>query len=226
MNKEKIIAGIEKYVETLSDTEKNMYKQSMNKFTLTENKEAKAIYPILELTYIVQALKQEIKEQAQKETNGGNYVKRSKLVTKLLGKCYREEFKKAWYEEINGEKMQCCIIDGFYAYMFKNALDIPEIETEAENKYTVKKLLPDYKNFDSCEIDIAEAKTALKLHKAKKDKTRHLTEINGKFYTTEYLINVVEGLGGSVKMYQSDNSVKPDILESENGLAILCPVKP
>lgn len=224
MNKEKIVAGIEKYVDTLPENEKAKYKQALTKFTLADNKEAKEINPFYELVCIVQELQQEIKEQAQKETKGNTFVKRSKLITKLLDKSYNEKYKKGFYEEINGEKMVCCLIDGYYAFMLYD-IDIPMLAEGEKAQFTISNILPDYKSFTVCDFDIADIKAALKLHKAKKDKTKCVTEINGKCYDTSYFINVIDGLGGDIKMYQNRNPIAADVFESENGLALLCPCR-
>lgn len=224
MNKETIIAGIEKYVDTLTENEKATYKRALSEFTLADNKDAKEIYPIFELVCIVQELQREIKEQAQKEAKGNTFVKRSKLITKLLEKSYNKAFKKGFIEEINGEIMKCCVVDGIYCFALYD-IDIPMIAGGETPKITLKNILPDYKGFDVCEFDISDIKAALKVHKAKKDKTDCLTEINGKYYNTSYFINVVDGLGGNVKLYQSNNPVRPDVFESENGIALLCPVR-
>lgn len=202
MKNEKIITTIERYINTLNESEK-----------------ASAF----ELSVIVQELKQELKEKALKETYGNTYLKRSKLVSKLLSKCYREDMQKAFNEKINGENMQCCVIDSYYAFAFKAPLDLPMSESSS---FTVSKAIPDYSNYNVVEYDIAEIKTTLKLHKAEKKKERCTIEINGKCYNAQYFINVVEALGEDVAFYQSKKWNSLDVFENENGIAILCPVKP
>lgn len=228
MTSEKIIANIERYVNGLSNEERQMYENALT-HTEAENRELKEIFSIIGLAEIVQTLKREMREKALKEANGGSYVKRSKLIAKLLDKMNdsRQELKKAWYEEINGEKMQCCLVGGFYGYAFKNPLDLP-ITEEAENPFTLQRVIPDYSGFEKLDItkSLAEFKTELKLHKAKKDRTPCYIEVNEKWYSTEYLINVIEGLGGNVVMYQNPNKLYLDIFESENGLAVLMPARP
>lgn len=120
MKAEKIITSIEKYLNTLNESEK-----------------AEA----LELNEIVLTLRQELKEKALKETHGSTFLKRAKLVSKLLSKCFREDMQKAFNEKINGENMQCCIIDGYYAFAFKSPLDLPMAE---ERNFSFNKCLPDY----------------------------------------------------------------------------------
>lgn len=223
MNKERIIANIEHYIGILSNEEKAEYIKAFN-YTIDENKKAKEIYPIVALAEIVQTLELELKEQAQKETKGNTFVKRSKLITKLLDKSFSEKYKKGFYEEINGEKMVCCLIDGYYAFMLYD-IDIPMLAEGEKAQFTLSNILPDYKSFTVCDFDIADIKAALKLHKAKKDKTKCVTEINGKYYDTGYFINVIDGLGGDIKMYQNSNPIAADVFESENGLALLCPCR-
>lgn len=223
MNKERIIANIEHYISVLSNEEKAEYIKAFE-YTIDENKKAKEIYPIVALAEIVQELERELKEQAQKEAKGNTFVKRSKLITKLLDKSYNEKYAKGFIEEINGEKMICCIIDGFYCFALYD-IDIPMLAEGEKAQFTLSKILPDYKSFAVCDFDIADIKTALKLHKAKKDKTKCVTEINGKYYDTSYFINVIDGLGGDIKMYQNSSPVAADIFESENGIALLMPCR-
>ena len=64
-----------------------------------------------------------------------------------------------------------------------------------------------------------------KLHKAKKDKKDCVIELNGKYYNAAYFINVVDGLGGNVKLHQNSNKMAVDIFTSENGLAVLCTMR-
>lgn len=101
MKNEKIITTIERYINTLNESEK-----------------ASAF----ELSAIVQELKQELKEKALKETHGNGYLKRSKLVSKLLSKCFREDMQKAFNEKINGEDVT------FYQDEKWNSLDVFENE--------------------------------------------------------------------------------------------------
>ena len=229
MKNEKIIANIEAYIATLDSEKQQMFKKTLEQAE-NERKAVKKLFaaecaPLLELAEIVQELKAEMKQAEQKAAGGASLVKRTKLLNKLLSKCFRENFQKAFYEEIKGEKMQCSIIDGFYAFMLRNALDVP---IDNGGSFAISRCLPDYRDFGECSYDIAEIKTALKLFKAKKDKTERFCsiEINGRFYNAEYLINVVEILGGDVKMYHDAKSLNAAVFESENGIAILMPCKP
>lgn len=234
MKNENIIANIEKYVATLDSVKQKDFAYFM-KTAETERKSPKKAFaeaikydvanPLIELAEIVFELKAEMKQAEQKAAGGASLVKRTKLLNKLLSKCYRNEFKKAFYEEIKGEKMQCSIIDGFYAFMLRNALDVPT--NENGGSVTISRCLPDYRDFGECSYDIAEIKTTLKLFKAKKDKTESfcLIKINGRYYNAEYLINVVEILGGAVKMYHNAKNINAAVFESENGIAILMPCR-
>lgn len=229
MKNEKIIANIEAYIATLDSEKQQMFRKTLEQAE-NERKAVKKLFaaecePLLELAEIIQELKAEMKEAELKAAGGASLVKRTKLLNKLLSKCYREAFQKAFYEEIKGEKLQCSIIDGYYAFMLRNELDIPM--NENGGSVTISRCLPDYSNFGECSFDMVEIKTALKLFKAKKDKTERFCriEINGRYYNAEYLINVVEILGGDVKMYHDAKNINAAVFESENGLAILMPVR-
>lgn len=229
MKNEKIIANIEAYIATLDSEKQQMFNKSLEQAE-NERKAVKKLFsaecePLLELAEIIQELKAEMKQAEQKAAGGASLVKRTKLLNKLLSKCYRDNFKKGFYEEIRGEKMQCSIIDGFYAFMLRNELDIP---MQAAGGVTISRCLPDYRDFGECSFDIAEIKTALKLFKATKDKKERFCriEINGRYYDASYFINVIEILGGDVKMYHDAKQLNAAVFESENGIAILMPVRP
>ena len=227
MKSEKIIANIEKYVATL-DSEKQKDFAYIMKTAEKDRRPVKKEFatsssPLLELAEIIQELKEEMKQAEQKAAGGASLVKRTKLLNKLLSKCYREQFQKAFYEEIKGEKMQVSVIDGFYAFMLRNALDVPT--NENGGSVTISRCIPDYRDFGECSYDIAEIKTALKLHKANKKDNFCRIEINGRYYNAEYFINVIEILGGDIKMYHDAKQLNAAVFESENGLAILMPVR-
>lgn len=226
MKKEQIIANIERYVSTLSEADRKTFANALAAAGSTPVKQIYSPLPLFELAEVVQELKRELKEQAQKETRGNSFVKRSKLLTKLLATNEREDLQKGFFEEINGEKMQCCIINGFYAFMLKNELDIPMIEESEKQPFTMARCLPEYKHFNKAVFDIADIKTKIKTHKAKKDKTKCTIEISGKYYDAEFFIKVVDGLGGEITLYQSTDLRQCGVFESENGIAILMPCRP
>ena len=130
MKNEKIIASIEKYVSTLAGEKKVFFEIALARAE-SERKAVKKLYsaesePVLELAAIVQELKAEMKEAELKAACGASLVKRTKLLNKLLSKCFRENFQKAFFDEVYGVKMQCCIIDGYYGFMFKDARNHPK----------------------------------------------------------------------------------------------------
>lgn len=227
MKKETIIALIDEYVGSLDDNEKEVYEHY---FELS-NREGEPIKDLFKngrlslgnLAQIVQELERELKEESLKQSKGGSYLKRSKFVAKLLSKCYNDKWKNGFFEEINGEKMQCCVIDAIYGFAFRNPLDIPINDFPP---CTLKNILPDYNNFEKCEFDIADIKAQLKLHKAKKDKTPLKIQIGLKFYNAQYFINCVDGLGGDITLYQNPKVTGIDVFEIENGIAILAPLRP
>ncbi len=231
MKKEQIIANIERYVNTLNEADRNKFTTALETAGKTQVP-IKQVYPhinepIFELAEIVQELKKELKEQAQKETRGNTFVKRSKLIAKLIATNQREDMKKGFFEEINGDKMQCSIINGFYAFMLKDALDIPMIEENEKQPFTMARCLPEYKHFDKAVFDVADIKTKIKMHKAKKDKSKCMIEISGRWYDAEFFIKVVDGLGGDITLYHNTKDIRQcGVFESENGLAILMPCRP
>lgn len=225
MKHEQIIANIERYVATLDSEMQQMFNKSLEQAE-NERKAVKKLFsaecaPLLELAEIIQELKAEMKQAELKAAGGASLVKRTKLLNKLLAKCNREICRSGFHADIRGEKMQCSIIDGFYAFMFRQDLDIP---MQQSTPIAIGKCIPDYSNFTKCEFDLAAIKTALKLSKAKKE-TRCRIEINGREYDAAYLINVIEILGGDITMYHDANGITAAVFESENGLAILMPLR-
>lgn len=51
-------------------------------------------------------------------------VKRPQCGHEFTPEIWQEKFQKGFFEEIDGAKMQCCIIDGYCAFAFNNELDI------------------------------------------------------------------------------------------------------
>ncbi len=227
MTNETIIAEIEQYISSLNDDDKSLYSKAFELSDRTakpiKDLKTNCFFPLFNLAAIVQELKQEIKETELKKAGGNSIIKRTKLIKSLLAKCSKEDFRKGWFDEIENEKMQVCIIDGYYGFAFKNALDI---FMDNSPKFAFKQAIPDYSNFEQIEFDIADIKIKLKLHKAKKDKTTCLIQIKDKWYSAKFFIDVVDGLGGNVVMYQNPKANGIDVFKSENGIAVLCPARP
>ncbi len=230
MTNEKIIATIEKYVESLNDEDRKAYNMAfdISRKDIVPIKDFfdKVGIPVFGLAMIVQELEQEMKKAAQKKVGGSSYVKRTALINKLIAKNTREELRKGWFEEIEGERMQCFLVNGYMAFAFRNTVDAPMNETD--NPFTLMKVLKCRKeDLTECEYDIADIKMQLKLHKARKEKGICEIKVGTKYYDAQYFVNVIEGLGGDVIMLQdSDSWNRMDIFKSENGLAILMPIRP
>ena len=226
MKNEQIIANIEKYVATL-DAEKQKEFRFLLEGAERNRTPVKKMYAnvdgLIELAEIVQELKAEMKEKELKAKNGDSFAKRNKLVNKLLTKGFDHRFRNAFYKEINGEKLQCCVIEGIYAFMFRNELDLP---INQASECDLARILPKYKDFEICDFDMVEIRTALKLHNAKKDKPRCLIELNGTYFDAKHFINVIEGLGGNITMYRNPKTINASVFESENGIALLMPCRP
>lgn len=229
MTNEKIIATIDKYVESLDEGQRNWYSTAFD-ISRKENRPIKEAFknvgiPVLELAIIVQELEEEMKKAAQKKVGGNSYVKRTTLINKLITSNAREEFRKGWFEEIKGERMQCFIVNNAtMAFAFRNTVDAPM--TDAENHLTLNKILNSRQSdLNVCEYDIADIRMQLKMSKARKEKGCTV-KVGNKYYDAQLFINAVDGLGGDAELEQDKVMTALDILRSDNGFALICPVRP
>lgn len=173
------------------------------------------------------ALYDDIKKAELKKTKGNDFVKRSELIRKLLVKTnpFKTEFQKAWKETINGDIYQIAMMNGYYCFAFKNPLDLPE-HTANDKPCNAERFFTRPTELEEIKIDVAEIKTAYKLHKATKTKDRHITKIGQKYFDSEYILNIVSALGENITIYQTTNKLNFDFFENENGTALLMPVRP
>ena len=229
MTNEKIIAAIDKYVESLDEGQKKWYSEAFD-ISRKENRPIKEAFknvgiPVLELAIIVQELEEEMKKAAQKKVGGNSYVKRTTLINKLITGNTREEYRKGWFEEIKGERMQCFIANNAtMAFAFRNTVDAPMIDTECP--FSLNKLINSRQSdLNVCEYDIADIRMKLKLHKARKEKGCTV-KVGNKYYDAQLFINAVDGLGGDAELEQDNKMTALDILRSEHGFALICPVRP
>lgn len=229
MKPEIIITKIEEYINSLPKESREAYDTVMN---------IKAKYPqesiktfvknnpdkILNLLLIVDELKQELKEAEIKQSKGSSELERIKAINAYLSKNGREEFKKAWIEN---DKM--CLTNGYTGFMFNKTLECVEISEQSI--FNLSKCFPNESNYKETTLDIADVKYQIKLHKAKesekkqKEKTEYTYIINNQYYNAKYLVDSYKILGGDIIFKQGENNLSPAILESENGKAIVMPIR-
>lgn len=174
---------------------------------------------------IIEFAKQEIAENTIKEKHGANNLKRFKLIVKYL-KCsgrYSTKYGNTWIED----DLQC-FTNGYTAFLLKNHFDeLPISEEKFIN-------LHEYIKKGECErqladFDVADVKTKIKIFKAERKDRKNpcYYELGESRYNAQYLIDCYMILGGeNIKFYQPKNGeLIPSIFESENGKAIISPVK-
>ena len=226
MKPELIIAKIDGYINSLSKEDRESYDAVLDIITKHPQEKVSSFNqalnnPILNLLEIVIDCKQELKENTIKQTAGNSTLKRIKAVSKYLSS-NQDKYQKAW---LQNDKL--AFTNGFTGFMLNEKLDVSIVD---EVVFDLERVFPTI-DLSEVAIDIIDVKTSLKLHKAKqkgmkaKDKTACYYEVSEHWYNAQYIIDCFEILGGNIRMYQTSSTVAPAVLESENGKAILLPVR-
>lgn len=176
---------------------------------------------------IIELAKKEIREKEVKKKCNSSDVKRFKLIEKYLLKVdMPDRFRTTWIE--NGHQ---CFTNGYIAFMLKKHFDqLPKTDIPPLNlNDLIKQKTAD--DLYEVDVDITDVKTKLKIFKAenKANKTKRpcIYRIENSFFNAQYLIDCYTILSGkNIKFSQTKNNLAPAIIKSENGKAIICPVKP
>lgn len=225
-----IISALNTYVNTLTEEEQDLYRQSKEK-----NIYLGSIGVIAKLT---SELENDYRAEETKRKGGNTLLKRQKLFEKLLKQNkdnIREQMRKCWVEEINGEPMQIWC-NGYYfiALNEEYMVDVPTVKDLQPQFFTVGNLIKDLtsREMDKMDFDIAEIKLKINDHKAEQKQkpakmrdNRCLFDLGNARYNAEYFINVVSALGDDVEFYQGKKSIDPGFFKSEIGMAYLLPCK-
>lgn len=166
----------------------------------------------------------EIKERVIKEKGGNKELKRFKSAQKYIKnaeKCWTVEFKGTWEE--NGKQ---CFSDGYTGFILENKIEgLEKIENQVLDLHKALECTSVSKEI---KVDINEIKTAVKIYKSthKRNAPPFEYDLGISRYNAEYIISCYDILGGNIVFKQSEtNEISPAILESENGIAILLPMK-
>lgn len=166
----------------------------------------------------------EIKEKETKEKGGNKELRRfraaQRYIKNIEKKCIAG-FNGTWIED---EKQ--CFSDGYTGFILENKIDaLPQILKPNFDLHTVLKNIDATKEIN---VNINEIKTALKIHKSTHRKNKLTCEYNLgiSLYNAEYIVNCYDILGSDVVFKQSEtNELSPAILENQNGIAILLPIR-
>ena len=176
---------------------------------------------------IINLCKQEIVEETAKIKGGNSLLKRTKLAQKLISKMDDWKIKKhgAHFDIIGDKTYQVFGIDGYYVFALEEPLEglLPSDDDHANYSRCFNKAI--YSNpITITNKDIVELETHIRIKKAEQPKkTNVLYDFGKKRYNAEYLLNCYTILGGDITLYQNDSTF--DILESQNGKALICNVK-
>lgn len=174
--------------------------------------------------------RQEIAIESAKATGGATMAARQKKALMYINSCDRPENAGTFTQEYSGTGYQC-FTNGFTGFLLNHSLPgLPE----SQKPFDLVKCLPiggdALEDFPS---QLAEARRLIAEHKAAtkgwkgKGKPKQPPIVIGKCgYNPQYLLDVAAILGGDITMYQDDSKpTSPARLESENGIAILLPVR-
>ena len=177
--------------------------------------------------------KQEILEESAK-SHGGDFLVRIKAAQKMLkalndwqlgklGAHRRKTPAGVIYQNFNNSHY------GFMLYEALPGLPLADPEKAIDIKKFIDKAEKDFSDRQEQNIDIELIKAHIKEYKAL-NKGRKVPaayyDIKERRYNAQYIVDCYTILGGDIKFYQDDNCLtNAAILESENGKAILLPVR-
>lgn len=177
-----------------------------------------------DISKLIKLAELEIKEQVIKEKGGNKELKRFKAVQRYIKNAEKSlvgEFKGAWEEQ--GKQ---CFSDGYSAFILKNKIEgLPKAEKQNLDLHTI---LKDINAKNEINVDINKIKSTVKIHKAKYGRKYPTCQydLGISLYNAEYILNCYDILDGDIVFKQSGtDELSPAILESENGIAILLPMR-
>lgn len=211
----------EKIIETLNlFLERTHTPADINRMVIGKAPVSADIYYIIEL--YKNALK-ELSEEATKKARGSSFISLSKKVQKELEKQAREHLRLAWFENINGEDMQCFITrEASILFCLRDPLDLPQ---DYEPQINASRLLPRSSTLDEISANYSEIIATCKtMPKSERKKTP--VKIGCKHFMPELIIHAFEILGGIDKHEQTAHRFSGDIIHGARGFAFILPCRP
>lgn len=228
MKSSKIIIAIEKTLSILSEDDQKTFNYAIS------NNYYNSCFTIQPLIDLYLDAKQEIKDEYVTKKGGNTLLKKTKLLNKLLKTNWKECFLKTWIEEINGEKRQCAMINGYYAFMFKEGyyIDVENNDLyDPRIDFKLKKCLPSFNSYTEQNYDVADIKTQYTLHKARqsgipaKKREECTIHVGSQWYKAEQFLNIVRILDDARLFQPQPNFLSVSYFKGTNGDAVLVPVK-
>lgn len=118
--------------------------------------------------------------------------------------------------------------------MLKNKLNIDTKDIPKTQGFRLFDVIPkDYKSFNQYTIDRSTVASYQKINKSKYrgkagtfiNSTSNSCKISNSFVSMTLLLNVIDILGGNITFFVSEKQYQLIICESENGIAVLCPIR-
>ena len=174
---------------------------------------------------IIAMAEKEIIEAAAKATGGSTLLKRTRAAAKYISKC-DESRRGTW---MDGDEQ--LFTNGYTAFFLSPAINgLPEASVRA--RFDIRKCIPSTDKYITAEVDPADVAAKLKIWKAKVParERRHgrplIYDVGGMCYNAEYILDCYNILGGNITFTQpAEWQPVPAVLTSENGKAILLPVR-
>ena len=140
---------------------------------------------------------------------------------------YLESTKYAHTREINGKNYQM-FTNGYIGFMLNEPL--PELQQSKQNNgLNMYEFIKDFGNRTLTDIDLSAVKEVITENKKipLADRNKYpFVDIGNSRYNAKYLLQCYEILGGDIKFYQDEEKpLQGAILESENGKAMLMPIR-
>lgn len=171
---------------------------------------------------LVDALKQDIRDENNKKAGKSNTARLAKAIFKSAP----ESQKKMQYAHTE-DGIQF-VLDGYRIAGFYRPMDLPEW-TETPDWFNIKHMLDVELNPEPLKLPtIGEIKAEIKIAKASNPKFWKCLYVfeNGTGVNAQYLLDFMQGFGESMKIYEYDNfSTKyPLWIEADDGFGLLLPV--
>jgi hypothetical protein len=173
---------------------------------------------------IIAIAKKEITEAAAKVTGGNTLLKRTRAAAKYIDKC-DEQRRGAWVD--SNDQL---FTNGYTGFFLKSAIDGLQ-EAPLTAQLELRKCIPDTDKYITIEVNPADVATKLKIWKAENPKAKKYGkpcdyDIGESRYNAEYILDCYNILGGQIVFKIPEHGeLSPAVLTSENGTAILLPVR-
>jgi hypothetical protein len=175
------------------------------------------------LTIIAMAEK-EIIEAAAKVSGGSTLLKRTRAAAKYIEKC--DEFRRgAWVDD-----KEQLFTNGYTGFFLNPSIDGLQ-EAPVTARFDIRKCIPNTDKYITVEVDPADVTAKLKIWKAqnpgaKKSGKPCIYEVGESLFNAEYVLDCFNILGGQIVFkIPANGELTPAVLTSENGTAILLPVR-